>query len=161
MLRSLVSNPEIWAALIGAIVGGLIGVVGTYIGVKVQARISDEKDRESRLIAFSAFLARWRKMLDREMKRDVLQNEQNVLNYKGNLPEFDRQAVIVERDLAQEIQEPFRKLVTKAGSYSEGAIESQTRTKKLEILSDINQILSLIGGGPDSHTLRETQTRIR
>jgi hypothetical protein len=138
-------SPEILAALIGAIVGGLIGVAGTYIGVKLQARISEEKDRESRLIACSAFLARWRKMLDREMKRDLLQNEQNVLNYKGNLPEFDRQAVIVERDLARESQEPFRKLVIKAGSYSEGAIESQTRAKKLEILSDINQILSLIG----------------
>jgi hypothetical protein len=107
--------------------------------------VGQNQDRESRLIAFSAFLARWRKMLDREMKRDLLQNEQNVLNYKGNLPEFDRQAVIVERDLAKESQEPFRKLVIKAGSYSEGAIESQTRAKKLEILSDINQILSLIG----------------
>ncbi len=85
MLRSLVSNPEILAALIGAIVGTLIGVAGTYIGVKLQARISDEKDRESRLIAFSAFLGRWRKMLDREMKPDLLQNQQNVLNYKGNL----------------------------------------------------------------------------
>jgi hypothetical protein len=145
----MLSSPEILAALIGAIVGGLIGglfgVAGTYIGVKLQARISDEKDRESRLIAFSAFLARWRKMLDREMKRDLLQNEQNVLNYKGNLPEFDRQAVIVERDLAKESQEPFRKLVAQAGSYSDGAIESQTRAKKLEILSDINQILSPMG----------------
>jgi hypothetical protein len=141
MLRS----PEILAALIGAIVGGLIGVAGTYIGVKLQVRISDEKDRESRLIAFSAFLARWRKMLDREMKRDLVQNEQNVLNYKGNLPEFDRQAVIVERDLAKESHEPFRKLVIKAGSYGDGTIESQTRANKLEILSDINQILSLIG----------------
>jgi hypothetical protein len=141
----MLGSPEILAALIGAIVGGLIGIAGTYKGVKLQARISDEKDRESRLIAFSAFLARWRKMLAREMQRDVLQNEQNVLNYEGNLPEFDRQAAIAERDLARQSQEPFRELVIKAGSYSGGAIESQTRAKKLEILSDIDQILSLIG----------------
>lgn len=70
---------------------------------------------------------------------------ENVQIYKGRLPEFSFQAVIVERNLAGEKRTEFKRLATKAGTYSDGDIEKQTRNKKLEILSDIDQMLSVIG----------------
>jgi hypothetical protein len=67
------------------------------------------------------------------------------MSYKDKLPEFDSQAVIVASDLLRKSRKRFTDLVAQAGSYSENDIESQTRAKKLKILSDINDMLSLIG----------------
>jgi hypothetical protein len=64
-------DSENWATLIGA----LIGIAATVIGVFVHAYITDRKDRESRLRAFRAFLFKWRKMLAREVERGLRNNE--------------------------------------------------------------------------------------
>jgi hypothetical protein len=138
-------SPETWATLVGAVVGGLIGGLFGLGGVILQARITEQKDRETRLTVFGAFLASWRDLLEREVKRDLLHNERNVQNYKNHLMEFARQAVIVERDLPRTSRERFRELVAKAGSYSDSDIDGQTRAKNLQILSDIEKLLSFTG----------------
>jgi hypothetical protein len=146
---SLFSDPEILAAFIGvlgtlfgALIGGVIGVAGTLMTVRQQAQIADRRDRESRLKAFRAFLIKWRKMLAFEFQTDT---EQNVQNYQNNLPEFCREAALVERDVAPGSRQQFANLVNKIGSYTPSTVQHQTRDRNLEILSDIDEMLSLIG----------------
>ena len=133
-------NSEVWAAFLGA----LVGFGGSLAVMFLQARLTDQKDRESRLTAFRAFLATWRQMLDRETQRGLLQNEKNVQNYEAHLPELARHAAIVKRDLARGDRQRFRELVAKAGNYRPSDIEKQTGEQKLKILSDIDEMLSLI-----------------
>ena len=145
LMCSLFSDPEILAAFIGVLgtlLGTLIGIAGTLMTVHQQAQIADRRDRESRLKAFSAFLIKWRKMLAFEFQTDT---EQNVQNYQSNLPEFSREAALVERDIAPENREQFADLVNKIGSYTPSVVQHQTRAGNLEILSDIDRMLSLIG----------------
>ncbi len=81
-------------------------------------------------------------MLAFEFQTDT---EQNVQNYQNNLPEFCREAALVERDVAPGSRQQFANLVNKIGSYTSSTVQHQTRDRNLEILSDIDGMLSLIG----------------
>lgn len=52
--------------------------------------------------------------------------------------------MIVGRDLTPGKQTKLRDLVDKAAGYTDSDIETQTRSMKLEILSDIDQMLGII-----------------